>query len=84
MIEGLRGKKLHYVNYKFSYDQLMKELNFSHLPHDCRHTFVTMADAKGINNTIIKKIVGHSSQDVTEGIYTHKSLEMMLEAVDSL
>lgn len=84
LIEGLRGKKLHYVNYKFSYDQLMKELNFSHLPHDCRHTFVTMADAKGINNTIIKKIVGHSSQDVTEGIYTHKSLEMMLEAVDSL
>lgn len=80
----LKNKKVLYGLYRKSFLNLMNDLSLSHLPHDCRHTFVTMADEKGINNVTIKKIVGHSSQDVTEGIYTHKSLETILEAVDSL
>ena len=55
-----------------------------HTTHDARHTFVTMAENAGVRSATIKKIVGHTGGNVTEDIYTHKSLDQLLEAVNAL
>ena len=55
----------------------------NHTTHDARHTFVTMCEDAGIRPATIKKIVGHTG-GVTEDIYTHKSIDQLLEAVNAL
>lgn len=66
-----------------TYDRYVKMLLPNHSPHDTRHTFISMLTEKGVDIRVIKAIVGHSLQDVT-AIYTHISLETMLEAVNRL
>ena len=55
----------------------------NHTTHDARHTFITLAENTGIRPATIKKIVGHAGS-VTENVYTHKSIDQLLEAVNSL
>lgn len=57
----------------------------SHKPHDGRHTFITMASNYGIDEVLVKRIVGHSrGRNITQDVYTHKTQEQLLEAVNSL
>ena len=39
-------------------------------------------DDKDVNVKIKKLILGHASSDVTERVYTHKTLEQLLEAIN--
>ena len=55
----------------------------NHTTHDARHTFITLAENIGIRPATIKKIVGHVGS-VTEDVYTHKSVDQLLEAVNLL
>lgn len=55
-----------------------------HLPHDCRHTFASMANTAGVNPTSVKLIMGHASQDLTERVYTHKAVEELISAVNMI
>jgi len=58
-------------------------VNSDHTPHDCRHTFTTLLDNAGANSTSIKRLVGHTSGgDVTEKVYTHKSIEQLRKAIE--
>lgn len=66
-----------------SYYKLYKRLLPDHVPHDTRHTFVTLLTEAKIDARVIKAIVGHKSNDITE-VYTHISLDVMLEAVNSI
>lgn len=59
-------------------------LNSDHTPYDCRHTFATRMDNVGANKLCIKIIMGHSIQDITDNVYTHKNLKELLEAVNLL
>ena len=61
-----------------------KNMGSKHNIHDCRHTFISMLTEAGIDSRIIKKIVGHASDDVTEDVYTHISLDVMIEAVNKI
>ena len=54
-----------------------------HYIHETRHTFITMLAEAGVDDRIIKAIVGHKSNDITQ-VYTHISLDVMLEAVNRL
>ena len=56
----------------------------NHLPHDFRHTFVTMSKNVGIDEFIIKKIVGHSTTQNITDVYTHKERAQLIAAVDKL
>lgn len=56
----------------------------AHTTHDARHTFVTLAENAGVRSSTIKKIVGHAGGNVTEDVYTHKTIDQLLEAVNSL
>ena len=62
----------------------MTKLKMSHLPHDCRHTTATLLDNAGVDRTIIKRILGHTSNDVTERVYTHKTPEQLLSAINKI
>ena len=75
------------LNYSQLYRRIISffELNgFKHIPYECRHTFATMLDNKNINTKIKKMLLGHSSNDVTEKVYTHKNIEQLREAINSL
>jgi len=37
-----------------------------------------------VNDKIIKKIVGHKGQGVTETVYTHFEIEELIEAINKI
>lgn len=85
LVTSPTGKKFSYNNYIQRYfTPLMQELGMSHLPHDCRHTTATKLDNANVNRTIIKRILGHASTDITEKVYTHKSHAQLIEAIDAI
>lgn len=56
-----------------------------HLPHDFRHTFVSLAAHCHIPDYQIRRIVGHASRDnVTDAVYTHIGINELLCAVNAL
>lgn len=57
-------------------------LGMRHVVHECRHTLRTRLDNAGANKRCIDLIMGHSSQDVGERVYTHKTLEQLQEAMN--
>lgn len=60
----------------------METTHLNHSPHDGRHTCATLLNNAGVNPTVIKRILGHSSRDVTEKVYTHKSIQQLVDAID--
>ena len=65
------------------FNRRFRHLLPDHTIHDTRHTFISMLTEKGVDVRVIKAIVGHKMDDVT-AIYTHISLDTMLEAVNKL
>lgn len=81
-----------YIKNYFQYPHYKSESSFKkrhwsyeileeHTPHDGRHTYVTLLKRAGVDDGIIKKLVGHSSS-VTNEVYTHVSIEEKLQAVN--
>ncbi|MCI8955470.1 MAG: tyrosine-type recombinase/integrase [Eubacterium sp.] len=63
----------------------MKELNLEHKPHDTRHTCISLLATAKVEPTTIKKIVGHSgTQSLTEKVYTHLDINVLLEAINKI
>lgn len=83
LIVNYEGKQMRYWNYyEEKWKRMMEQLEMNHKPHDCRHTFATLMDNAGANKVSIKRIMGHSSQDITDKVYTHKDIEQLIKAVD--
>ncbi|WP_315515519.1 tyrosine-type recombinase/integrase, partial [Leptotrichia wadei] len=59
-------------------------LNFTNNRHACRHTFITELKKLNVTESKIKRIVGHKSLDVTDGVYTHYSPQDLLIEVKKL
>ena len=59
-------------------------MKMEHTPYDCRHTLATRADNYNLNDLCIKLIMGHSVQDITKGVYTHKTPQQLVEEVNKL
>lgn len=74
--------------YRTYYDSywipLMEEMNLKHRPHDTRHTCISMLTEAGVDDRIIKRIVGHKGQGVTDIVYTHLELPIKLEAINKI
>lgn len=75
-----------YRNYFDSYWKpiIDKFFDIKHRPHDTRHTCVSLLAAAGVDERIIKKIVGHKGQGVTEIVYTHFELEELKHAINKI
>ena len=79
------GEHFQYRNYYDSYwKPLLETIGSNHRPHDTRHTCISLLAAAGIDERVIKKIVGHKGQGVTETVYTHFELEELKEAINKI
>lgn len=84
LFSNSRGSALKYGNFlKDMFKPLMDELGMSHNPHDARHTFASMLHEAGTAPLVVKRLLGHSSRDVTER-YTHIELSALTEAVGKI
>ncbi len=75
------------VNKEVTYSIFKKrwnDLNLNHSPHECRHTFASLMDSAGANKVSTKKIMGHTTQDMTDGVYTHKTINELIKAVNMI
>lgn len=79
------NKPVSYYTFMHTYwERLKKHLGTDHTPHCTRHTFITYADKYGLNQIAVKKIVGHTTGDITGDVYTHKNIELLLHEVNKL
>lgn len=62
----------------------MQPLDMTHTPHDTRHTCISLLTVAGVDERIIKKIVGHAGKGVTENVYTHIEMKPLLEAINRI
>ena len=77
------GEHFLYRNYFDSYwKPLTKEMNLEHKPHDTRHTCITLLTLAKVDDKVIKRIVGHAGKNVTEKVYTHFDIQVLLDAID--
>lgn len=71
-----------YPTFKRLWAAEMKLMGLDHLPHDGRHTFASLMDTAQANHLVTKKIMGHSTGDLTSDTYTHKGLDELLKNVN--
>ena len=74
----------YYVFRENYWNPVMDLIGMDHRPHDTRHTCVSMLTEAGVDERIIRKIVGHKGQGVTETVYTHMELPVKLEAINKI
>lgn len=85
LIAGARAECISYHNFYGAYwKPLMEWLQMHHHPHDTRHTCISMLTVAGIDDKVIRKIVGHKGQNVTEIVYTHFLIQELQEAINQI
>lgn len=65
------GRPFQYANYRLNFKKRWP----NHTAHDTRHTFATIAARSGMDANAIKRIMGHALPDITQGVYTHMTVE---------
>ncbi|WP_127147581.1 site-specific integrase [Veillonella sp. VA139] len=70
-----------YSSLSREFNKAMRAINAKHTTHDCRHTFATRLDNEGANYNAKRLLLGHASGNVTDGVYTHKSLGQLRKAI---
>ncbi len=83
---NVEGNKLGYDNFKKRYwDPLTARLGIDHVPHETRHTTISLLKMAKVDPTYIKFIVGHKSiMDLTERVYTHIPISELIKAINSI
>lgn len=56
----------------------------NHLPHDGRHTCASALDDAGTSRKTIQLILGHTSKEIGERVYTHKTTQQLIDAIDKI
>ena len=80
---GNDNARLSYSTYKYTFfNKMIKDFKFNHKPHDCRHTFATFAAKSQMDWLLVKRIMGHTSKDLTESVYTHSFIEDIVKEID--
>lgn len=74
---GQQGIHITYDKYRNRFEKVMKCLKLKHRPHETRHTFITKAKACNVDEYTLKLIVGHAIVDITEKVYTHRTIEQL-------
>lgn len=77
-------EKNDYNKIKREFSKLMNELDMKHTPYDCRHTFISKMKKANADEYLLKRIVGHSIQDLTEKTYTHRDIEDLIKEVNKI
>lgn len=81
---GQQGTYMTYDKYRKRFEKVMKYLKLTHRPHETRHTFITKAKACNVDEYILKLIVGHAIDDITEKVYTHRTIDQLRAEMDKI
>lgn len=81
---GQQGTYMTYDKYRKRFEKVMKYLKLTHRPHETRHTFITKAKACDVDEYILKLIVGHAIDDITEKVYTHRTIDQLRAEMDKI
>ena len=73
-----------YSTFLKHFKDYMTSLCFNHTIHETRHTTASLLSSAGVDDKIIKRILGHTFNDLTEDVYIHKSAEELRKAIDLL
>ena len=86
LIHTMDSEHFTYHNYYGNFFKpLLNRLHIDRTPHCCRHTTISMMADAHIDQTIIKKIVGHAgAMSLTERVYTHLDINELIEAIDQI
>lgn len=84
--DSINGLKMTYDKYAHRFDTVIEvlHLNPEHRPHDPRTTFVTKAKKAGMDEYVLKMIIGHQITDVTEKYYTKRNIEWLVEEIKKI
>lgn len=79
------GLAPYYTVFRKEFKEFLQKYQISdHRLHDGRKTFVTNAKAAGLDEYAIKRIVGHSIEDITENIYTERPISWLAEELEKM
>ena len=73
-----------YDKYRHRFDKVIERLGMNHSPHETRHTFITKAKTYRMDEYILKLIVGHAIEDITEKVYTHRTIEQLKKEIEKI
>ena len=80
------GMTITYDKYAGRFAKIMTALGMreDHRPHDPRTTFITMAKKAGVDEYVIKLLVGHKITDITDGTYTKRDIEWLRTEMEKM
>lgn len=85
LLIAFNDRAVSYYTYRDTYwRRVMEQLRMKHLPHDCRHTFASLAHSASMDELCRKRILGHKSSDITDDVYTHKEIEELIIEVNKI
>lgn len=87
LITTREGQHFNDRNFRDSYfTQVLDQVGIpgEHKPHDTRHTCISLLTVAGVDERIIKKIVGHAGKGVTENVYTHIEMQVLIDAINKI
>lgn len=85
LISTSDAKHFEYRNYYDSYwTPFIEQMGMEHTPHCTRHTCISMLAEAGVDDRMVKKIVGHKGQGVTQTVYTHFEIDALLESINKI
>lgn len=75
-----------YEKYAYRFAKVLDVLNLNkqHRAHDPRNHFITMAKKYGVDEYAIKYMVGHAILDLTEKVYTTRSIDWLKEEISKI
>ena len=83
-----KGIGLSYDQYLSRFIKVLEQLNLRDeiTPHYTRHTFLSKAKSKDVNMNeyILKLIVGHKVDDLTENTYTYRTLQDLIDEMEKI
>lgn len=89
LIHGIGRQKektlpIRYDAYRDRLGLLFKELKLDHHPHDGRLFFTTLCKKYNVDEYAIKYMVGHKIKDLTERVYTERSIEWLQKEISKI
>lgn len=85
LVTDKNGNQLTDYTYRRIFMKIMDDFEIKDITtHCCRHTLSTMFDNANVNKVAAQKILGHVGRDLDENVYIHKTIEKLIEAIDTI
>lgn len=73
-----------YQSYYWRFKKRMRDFGMVHRPHDCRVTFATKGDEYGVNEYVLKLLLGHKIDDLTHRVYIKKTVDDLRKEIEKI